>query len=541
MERWNFATVWEAIAQCQPERPAIVQGGRTVSWREFNAAANAIARHLVERGLGRQAKVGVFMRNRPEYLQCWFAAYKAGLVPFNINFRYGSEELGYLLENADAQAVVFDAEFAETVDRVRMQSQQVRCWIAAERDGAVTPDWADDFGALTAAPGQPSDFVADWGRSPDDIMLLYTGGTTGMPKGVMWPQDLAFRANGGGGSVIDALPAMASLKEGIARLAQNGPPASRLICPPLMHGAGISPSQGTLSAGGCVFLLQGRGFDAVEAWDDVDRHRIAGINIVGGAFAFPLAEALAAHPGRWDLSCVSAFFSSGAMFDAATREALLASCPNARIIDKLGASEISSLAEAITYPGEVMETATFRPTAGFALISFDGEILEPKPGAHGLVASSNLVPLGYYKDPEKTAETFRTIVGVRYGVPGDYAEIDAAGNLRLLGRDSQCINTGGEKVFAEEVEEALKSHADVRDAAVIGLPDPRFGAKVFAVVELARGELDEAALIAHAGTRLARYKLPRGVMAVASIERLANGKVDYKRIRQLVEAASAAD
>ena len=436
---------------------------------------------------------------------------------------------------------MFHAEFAPVIEPLRADFAQVRAWICVEQAGAPAPPWATAFAELSAPPGQ-RDYRAPWGRSGDDISLLYTGGTTGLPKGVMWRQRDAFRTNGGGGDLALGFPPMVSLDQGVARLADTDRRPVRLVCPPLMHGAGLSPSRATLSAGGAIVLLESHSFSAREAWAAVKRHRVQSINLVGSAFAVPLARELEGKPPAADLESVLAIFSSGAMFDVETRRALLAHSPNAIIVDKLGASEISSMAEAISRPGDDLATALFRPTKGFALISDDGRVLDLQAGARGRVANSNLVPLGYYKDPAKTAETFLEISGVRYGVPGDLAEIDADGNVRLLGRASQCINTGGEKVFAEEVEEELKRHPAVRDAAVVGRPDPRFGSIVFAVVELEAGVAPPAleALNAHAGERLASYKLPRGLAVVRSIERLANGKVDYARVAALLDARTGA-
>jgi fatty-acyl-CoA synthase len=533
---WNFATVWEAIAALQPDRAAIIQGDDIVTWKAFNAGANALASALADRASGRQAKVGTYLRNAPAFLTTYFAAYKAGLVPFNINFRYGPDELAYLIDDADAEAIVFHAEFAASVDLVRARLPKVTTWIAVPQSGHAVPSWALPFDDITDR-ATADDFAAPWGRCGDDAMMLYTGGTTGMPKGVVWRQADAFRATGGGGNAVGGVAPMDDLAQGMARLAAAGARQVRLICPPLMHGAGLSPAQGTLSGGGSVILLQSRGFDAAEAWTAAARHRAEAVNIVGAAFAVPLAEALERNGDAWDLSCVKAIFSSGAMLDGQTRLTLLHYCTNAVVIDKLGASEISSLAEAITRPGQAPETAIFAPAKGFALIGETGEVLEIKPGARGQLASSYLVPVGYYKDARKTAETFREINGVRYAVPGDFAQIEADGHVRLLGRNSQCINTGGEKVFAEEVEEALKTHPAVRDAAVIGVPDRRFGATVFAVLELQpAASVTLADLLQHAATRLASYKLPRGMRVVPRVARLANGKIDYRQIKAMIEA-----
>ena len=530
---WNFADVWEAIAAAQPEQPAFIQGSRTLTWREFDARADALAAHLIARGLDHQAKVAAFLYNSPEYIETYAAAFKAGLAPVNTNYRYGPEELFYLFDNADAQAVVFHAGFAETLDVIRGRLPKVAAWIAVAEPGSPVPSWADDYDAVVAAAAPHRPVKAPWGRSGDDLLLLYTGGTTGMPKGVMWAQDDVFNVLGAGGNAqLGILPAT-SIEELIARIL--GPehlrPRSLIACP-LMHGTGQFSNFISFNQGGTAVYLPSRRFSAMELWDETDRLGVSNIVIVGLAFSTPMLEALQANPGRWNLSSVRAISSSGSMWSQENKQGLLSFAKNALILDSFGSSEAVGLGASSSAPGAEAKTAAFLPGPNCAVFTEDGRRVQPGTGERGLVAVTGLLPRGYYKDAEKTAKTFRIMEGVRWSVPGDWAELNTDGSLKLLGRGSVCINTGGEKVFPEEVEEALKTHPRVRDAVVVGLPDARFGERICAVVE-ADGAAHPtlADLGDHVRATLASYKAPRDLVVVETIGRAPNGKVDYKAIK----------
>ena len=534
MSGWTLAPIWEAIAQAQPERPALAQGERSVSWADFDARADALASHLLERGLNRQGKVAAYLFNSPEYLETYFAAFKAGLAPVNTNYRYGAEELHYLFDNADAEAVVFHAQFADTLEPIRKRLTKVRVWIAVAEPGHAPPAWAADSEAMGARPPAARPVRGPWGASPDDLLLLYTGGTTGMPKGVMWRQDDLFNVLGAGGNALLGVPPATSIEELVARI--QGPehlyPVT-IAAAPLMHGTGQFSAFITLNVGGTVCTLPSRRFDAIELWNAVERHRATNVVLVGLAFSTPMLEALEAHPGRWDLSSVRALSSSGSMWSQENKRGLLRHMPQAIIADSFGSSEAVGLGASASMAGVEAPTAAFTVGPNAAVFTEDGRRVEPGSGERGLVAVSGFLPQGYYKDPEKTAKTFRIMEGVRWSVPGDWAEVAADGALKLLGRGSVCINTGGEKVFPEEVEEALKTHAAVRDAVVVGVPDPRFGERICAVVEPEGGaDVGLTELSDHVRAHLAAYKAPRELVVVDTIGRAPNGKVDYKAIKE---------
>lgn len=538
---WTFADVWEAIAAAQPDRPANIQGERVLTWAEFDARADALAAHLIGRGLDHQAKVAAYLYNGPEYLESYFAAFKGGFAPVNTNYRYGSEELFYLFDNADAQAVVFHAGFADTLEGIRGRLTQVKAWIAVSEPGHPVPAWADDYDAIVAKAPAQRPVKAPWGRSGEDLLLLYTGGTTGMPKGVMWRQDDLFQVIGAGGNALAGILPATSIPELIGRI--QGPehirPMSLIACPQ-MHGTGQFSSFISLNVGGAIATLPSRRFNAMELWDEVDRLQATNVVLVGLAFSTPMLEALEANPGRWDLSTVRAMSSSGSMWSQENKRGLLSHAKNAIIMDSFGSSEAVGMGVSASAPGAEAATAAFALGPNCAVFSEDGRRIEPGSGERGLVAVTGFLPVGYYKDKEKSDRTFRLIEGQRWSVPGDWAEVNADGSLKLLGRGSVCINTGGEKVFPEEVEEALKTHAGVRDAVVVGVPDARFGERICAVVEAEAGEAPTLAnLSEHVRAHLAAYKAPRELVVVDSIGRAPNGKVDYKDIKDRALAALA--
>jgi len=536
---WTIADVWEAIAKAQPERPALIQGERVISWAQFDARSDALAAHFIARGMSRQGKMAAFLYNGVEYLETYFAAFKGGFAPVNTNYRYGPEELFYLFDNADAEAIVFHASFAETVDRIRPRLPQVKAWIAVAEPGHPVPAWADDYETVVAKVPAARPVKAPWGRSGDDLLLLYTGGTTGMPKGVMWRQDDLFQVLGAGGNAALAIPPATSIEELVAR--HSGPDHLRpisLIAAPLMHGTGQFSAFISFNNGGTVTVLPSRKFDANELWSEVERLKATNIVIVGLAFSTPMLEALDASPGRWDLSSVRAMSSSGSMWSYENKRGLLNHMPGAMIADSFGSSEAVGLGASASAAGAEAQTAAFMLGPNTGVFTEDGRRVVPGSGERGLVAVTGFLPVGYYKDEAKSAATFKVIEGIRWSVPGDWAEVNTDGTLKLLGRGSVCINTGGEKVFPEEVEEALKRHAGVRDAVVVGVPDARFGERICAVVEPETGaEPTLGELSEYVRSQLAGYKAPRELVLVDSIGRAPNGKVDYKGVKARALAA----
>lgn len=524
---WAFAELWESIATHLPDAPAAIWNDRTLSWGEFDQQANALANALIKAGLGHQSKVALYCQNRPEYLVGLFACFKAGLVPFNVNYRYGASEVGYLLNDGDAEAVLFETAFTSLVDEVRKSNRDVRLWVEI---GGPASDPAS-FDAVVAGDASKARGPID--PRGDDILILYTGGTTGMPKGVMWHQaDLIGR----GGYVANAALGL----EALSSPAMAGPRAARVpirprsyIACPLMHGTGLIAGLSALNFGGCIILPPSGKFDPVTIWSEIERHKATRLTIVGEPFAQPLLAALDAEPGRWDLSTLRFLGSSGAMWSAENKQGLLKHLPEASLADSFSSSEAVGMGASVTVAGGVKETASFSLGADCAVFDEDNRRVEPGSGVRGRVAIGGHIPLGYYKDPEKTASAFPIIEGHRWSMPGDWAEVNADGTLHLLGRGSQCINTGGEKVFPEEVEEALKRHPAVRDAAVAGAPDPRFGERVCAVVD-ATQEVSESELIAHVKSQLAAYKAPRHILFVDEVPRGPNGKMDYRTVKSWV-------
>ncbi len=530
MTNWNYADVWEVVADTQPDLPAVSQGDRRVDWREFDHRADGIARWLLELGAQHQDKVALYLTNSVEYLESMYGATKAGLVPVNTNYRYADDELAYLWDNADAVGVVFHGSFAERVERVRTRVPGVRGWLWVDDGSGQCPDWAVPYEEW--AKCSTGRVRAPWGRSGDDLIMLYTGGTTGMPKGVMWRQDDLFaRLNAGGFRRYDESAGV----EGVRRqLCEFGPGSSLLPACPLMHGTGGFTAWECLSEGGRVVLLSGRRYDPAELLDTIEREKVNGLVIVGDPFARPMLAALDAEPGRWDLSSLVGIISSGAMWSEPIKQGLLRHHPGMLLVDAFSSSEALGIGSSVSSAGAAARTAEFTLGPEVRVLTPDGRQVEAGSDEIGVLALGGRNPLGYYKDEAKTAATFRLIDGVRYSIPGDHAQVRADGSIHLLGRGSVCINTAGEKVFPEEVEEALKTHPTVHDAVVVGVPDDTYGEQIVAAVEPAPGCTvdDEAALIEFVKGRLAGYKAPRRVRVVETIGRAPNGKVDYGRHRQ---------
>ncbi len=530
---WTYADVWEAVAARFPDAPALVHGETTTSWRAFDERSNGVGHTLLDAGLGHQAKVAQYQRNSSAYLEVLSGCFKASLVPVNTNYRYVDDELRYLWTNCDAEAVVFDAEFTETVDRLRADLPAVRCWLRVG-DEASCPSWATAY--ESAAGSHPARVEGPQGRSGDDLYLLYTGGTTGQPKGVMWRQDDLFRMlEVSQGTELLEPPSAEAFVAALDR-----PGVTALPAAPLMHGTATWFVLPILSRGGCAVTLSSPSLDPVELLDATVAHGVKGLCIVGEAFARPILRELDADPDRWDLSGLRVLFSSGAMLGADSKRRFMQHAAKAKVVDGLGSSESGSLGRSVVDDPEAAGTATFKLSPTARVIDEDGGDVVPGSGERGLLAVGGHLPLGYYGDPEKTAATSRPVGGRRYVVAGDWATLDADGTITLLGRGSSCINTAGEKVYPEEVEEVLKAFPGVADAGVVGVPDERFGEAVTAVVQMEPGaELDEAALIAHAKAHLAHYKAPKRVLTAPSFPRGPNGKLDHKALK--AQAVSALD
>jgi len=538
---WTYADLLEGVAAAVPNWVAQLHGERSFTWAQFDQRADALAAHLLASGLTEQSKVAAYLYNGPEYLETYFAAFKAGLAPVNTNYRYGPDEIRYLFSNADAEAVVFHASFTALIEQVRPDLPGVKVWyVVDDLDGVVgsRPDWAVPYEEAVTAEPAARPVAGPWGRSGDHLLLLYTGGTTGMPKGVMWRQDDLFNVLGAAGNAtagIAPITSVADLAPRFAAALQMGLAAGPRVLPacPLMHGTGQFSALITLMMGGSVVSLSGRSFSTEELFDTIERDRVTSCVIVGDAFAKPMLATLDGSPGRWDLSSLVAISSSGVMWSQETKNGLLEHLPNVSLIDSYGSSEAVGLGLSVSTKGQAERTAQFKLGPTVHVFTEDLRRVEPGSDEQGFVAISGFVPIGYYGDEQKTAKTFRVIDGVRYSVPGDYAQVTADGSLVLLGRGSVCINTGGEKVFPEEVEEVLKQHPAIADAVCVGHPDDRFGEVIVAMVQPKDPSIavDADDVIAHVRSRLARYKAPRHVITVATIGRSPAGKVDYARLK----------
>jgi acyl-CoA synthetase (AMP-forming)/AMP-acid ligase II len=527
MTGWNFADVWEIVADAVGDSPAQIQGERTITWSAFDQRADGVAQWLLSLGVEHQDKVAQYLYNGPEYLESAFAAFKAGLAIVNTNFRYAHDELVYLWDNADVVAVVFHGTFADRIQEIQPRVPRIRLWLWVDDGSGPCPDWATPYEAAATTP-TTGHVQGPWGRSGDHLLLLYTGGTTGLPKGVMWRQDDLFGA-------LDSanrkrLPPEEDLAAATARVTKPGP--RNLPAAPLMHGTGLFNALSNLMVGGSVVTMTGRKFDPVELLDTVQTERINSMSIVGDAFAKPILRALDAEPTRWDISSLRVIVSSGVIWSAATKQGLLGHNERLIMVDSLGSSEAIGMASSTVSADESAKTATFKIGPNTRVVTDDGRDVTWGSGEMGRVAMRGHTPIGYYKDPVKSAATFQVIDGVRYTIPGDFATVDADGTVHLLGRGSECINTGGEKVYPEEVETVLKSDPTVADAAVVGVPDERFGESITALVEPYPGQhVDEAALIALVKANLAGFKAPKKIIEIPSVGRAANGKLDYRSLR----------
>jgi len=539
--RPHFGAIWESISDAIPDAPAVVQGARRYTWREYEQRAARLASALQQAGLGPHSKVGMYLYNSPEYCETNFAAMKIRGIPVNVNYRYLDDELAYLLENADAEAIVFHSSLGDRVARVRARLPKLRLLVEVD-DGPASDATAHVDGAVRYDELQtrcePARRIAPLG---DEIYMLYTGGTTGMPKGVMYPMSdftQFFLKTYPQMIGLQKLPGADALPDLARRMRAEGTATVSMSGPPLMHGTGcwlgmMVPHM----LGGTAALLVKHGLDAEELWDTVVRDRVNLLVVVGDAFARPMLRALEENPGRWDASCLNLVVSSGAMFSLEVKQGLVRHIPGLAIADVLGSTE-GGMGQSIVRAGMSAETAKFRLNPSTRVFDENDREVEPGSGRIGMVANGGLVPLGYYKDPEKSARTFRTVNGTRYAFPGDMATVEADGSITLLGRGSNCINSGGEKIFPEEVEEALKGHGGVEDALVFGVPDERFGQRVVGVVSLTPGSSARSdEIIADTRGRLASFKLPRQILIVPRVPRMPNGKADYPAAKRLFETA----
>jgi fatty-acyl-CoA synthase len=528
---FNLADLLEIVVDTVPDREALVAGAARRTFAELDERANRVANHLLGLDLEPGAKVAIYGWNRAEWVETFFGAFKARLVPVNINYRYVADELRYVFENADVEAIVVERSFLPLVREIESELPRLRHVIVLE-DGADA-----DRGDATAYEDALSAATAErpaLSRSGDDLYILYTGGTTGTPKGVMWRhEDIFFAALGGGGF---GQPPIQTPEELAGRVWPDDGRVTSLTLAPIMHGAAQWGMCIMLFGGGTVVLYTPHGFDAHEAWVLAEREQAMTVMVVGDAMARPLGEAL--DQKSYDLSSVVSIGSGGAVYSAAVKAKLKEHLPNVLTIDTVGASELGASGS----QQDPDAGPRFNTIESMSVLGEDLRPVVPGSGQVGMLARRGHIPLGYYKDEAKTAATFVTDAdGVRWSVPGDHARIEADGTITLLGRGSGCINTGGEKVYPEEVEAAVKSHRDVFDVIVVGVPDARFTERVAAIVQPRAGRaptLEDVAI--HCRTTIAGYKVPRELKVVDAIQRTPSGKADYRWAKQQFETERAA-
>jgi len=548
--QFNLSDVFRTVAQAVPDNTFLVWRDRRLSYADVDARVSGFAHYLVSAGLGchterdrlaghesGQDHLGIYLRNGNEYLEAMIGSYRARVAPFNINYRYVGEELKYLLADAGVRALVYAAEFAPQVAAIRDQLPQLQVLIqVADHSGNDPLPGAVDFESILTTPepaaGMPT-------PSGDDLYVLYTGGTTGMPKGVLWRQHDIFLSSMGG-RPFGSTDFVQSYDELAERARAAAGAMSMMMIPPFMHGAAQWATYTAVTMGGRIVIP-----DDVERMrpDQVmalaERERVLSIPMVGDAIARPLLEEI--ESGDYDLSGLVTFSNGGAPLSPTVRERLLKAVPHVMLLDAVGSSESGTQMSTYAASGADNQTATFDPQSDTAVVSAElDRVLQPGQGG-GWLARRDLIPLGYLGDAAKTAKTFPTIDGVRWSVPGDRANVLADGKIQLLGRDSVTINSGGEKIFAEEVERAVAAHPAVYDVVVVGRPSERWGNEVVAVVQLAEGlSADDEELAQVCGQSVARYKVPKAFIRSDKIVRSPAGKADYRWAKEVATQAATA-
>ena len=532
----DFASVWEMVSDLVPENDALICGEDIVTWKEYDDRASKIASALSEAGLGANSKAGLYLNNSNEYLIAQYAIFKVGGIPINVNYRYVEEELIYLLENSDAEAVFYHACYSSRIKEIAGSLPNIKAWIEVS-DG--TESKFDQSLKYEDLLNQHSPMKRIH-RDPETIYMLYTGGTTGMPKGVMYKQGeflvYLFRTLKAMG--YDVPEDLSDLESRIEASKSSNAFIRSVVGCPLMHGTGMWLGAFLpLLLGGTAITTSNLGFDPDQLWTQVQNKKATNIVIVGDAFAKPMLDALnrAASDGNaYDISSVQVIISSGVMWSAEVKQGLLQH-HDMRLMDTMGSTE-GGMGASVTTRDNPPATAKFSLNPGVIVLADDGEILSPGSEKIGLIGTSGLVPVGYYKDEKKSAETFREVDGVRYSFPGDYAKLEADGTITLLGRGSNCINSAGEKIYPEEVEEALKKDALVFDCLVVGMPDEKFGQKIVAVISTVDNQqVNEVELIENTRKIIAGYKLPKTILFADEVQRAPNGKANYKWAKAFAE------
>ncbi|BCK52763.1 acyl-CoA synthetase [Nocardia wallacei] len=536
---YNIADLVEHTVDLVPDRVALADDTRSVTYAQLEDRTNRLAHYLQEQGVGPGDKVGIYSRNTIEAVEAMVAVFKARAVMININFRYVENELQYIFDNSDMVALIHERRYSDKVAAVRASTPKLRTVLVVD-DGTDAPTAADsaEYEAALAASRGERDFGD---RSPDDIFMLYTGGTTGMPKGVMWRHEDWWRVLGGGINFVTGEYIQDEWQQ--AKTGAGNPPMVRYPIPPMIHGGSQTATFHGLFDGGKTIMLPE--FSGHGVWQAIDRHNINLIFITGDAMARPMLDALKAgnpetgepyrHSNLWAMA------SSAALFSPTLKDEFIELLPNTMITDSIGSSEtgfggLSVVSKGATHTGG----PRVKIDASTEVLDEDGNPVVPGSGQVGLLARKGHIPLGYYNDPVKTAATFKEFNGTRYSIPGDYARVEEDGSVTMLGRGSVSINSGGEKIYPEEVEGALKCHPEILDALVIGVPDERWGQRVAAVVQCRSGKRPSLDELRPVLTReISSYKQPRSIWFVDEIKRSPAGKPDYKWAHAHAESRAA--
>lgn len=524
---WNYGDLLDGCGEVRaPDTPALIHGDRVITWGELTTRSNNLALGMLEMGAVPGDKVAIYLRNCPEYMETLVACYKARLVPVNVNYRYRDDELHYIFENSDAAITVYEPEFADSVAALSPRLPKLQ-WLEV----------GSSYDALaTVGDGAPLDIV----RSGDDMLFIYTGGTTGMPKAVMWRQEDMWNAMGSGiTSPCNRNELPGTPEQHLKNLSEFPGVIKQLTACPLMHGTGLLTSMGILVGGGCIVTLTSPGLNVEELWETVQHRQVNTMIIVGDAFARPMLKALDENPGRWDINSLGAIVSSGVMWSPQIKQGLLGHNAKMVLMDAFGSSEAIGFGTSVTTVDYTPPGAKFMIGEHCKVFTQDHVEVEPGSDERGFIARTGAIPMGYYKDEEKSAKTFPVIDGVRYSIPGDWCTVDADGIINLLGRGSSCINSAGEKIYPEEVEQVLKTHPVVDDALVLGVADEKWGQAVTAVISvnsLNGVTIDE--IKSHVRAKLADYKAPKSIHIVETMFRAPNGKADYKAAKLHLESLS---
>ena len=532
----QFANVWERVSDTVGDNLALINGDNELSWSQLDVKAAKIATILEEYGLKSDSKVGIYLHNSNEYLEAQYGVFKIEGVPINVNYRYKENELIYLLDNADAEAVFFQGCYSERIKAIKDQLPKIKVYIQIDDGTEPLMEGAIDYESSISSSKEQKRFD----RTEENIYMLYTGGTTGMPKGVMYkhggfiPSMLKTAFAMG----FDVPEDISDLETIVKNAKENDSLSVSLPACPLMHGTGMWLGAFLpMFSGGTVVTISDWGLNPKKVWEEVVKNKVNSLVIVGDAFAKPLLDELKeakSSSNEYDISSLRAMISSGVMWSSEIKDGLL-ELHDMTLFDAMGSSE-GGMGSAVSNREMPAKTAKFALNPGVIVLSDDGKEVEPGSEEMGKIGTSGLVPEGYFKDEKKSAETFKEINGVRYSFPGDYATINEDATINLLGRGSNCINTAGENVYPDEVEEADKKHPNVYDCLVVGLKDEKFGQRVVALASLERaGSLEEGELIDFTREQLSGYKLPKQVLFVDEVMRAPNGKANYKWAKEEAE------